>query len=240
MSFDWQATVVFVLAFAGLMIGGKALAFRVPALQRMRELNAEADRRKLAEPGFRKDVRSNNLVGLLTNLFFIVALVPFFVGLATMPWWRYPLDILAVLLIYDFFYYLTHRFVFHGKPLLRVHARHHRARTPTFVDALYVHPLETAIGLTLFFAAIPIWASIVGGRLDAVAMAVAITVFSVANQINHTFVDLPYFPYRTLDYVTSVHAAHHVDMKRGNYATLTTLFDKLFGTFEQPVRRASP
>ena len=29
-------------------------------------------------------------------------------------------------------------------------------------------------------------------------------------------------------------------MNRGNYATLTMLYDRLFGTYEQPVQRATP
>ena len=43
--------------------------------------------------------------------------------------------------------------------------------------------------------------------------------------------------FRTVDYITGVHAAHHVDMNHGNYATLTMFYDKLFGTFEEPVNR---
>ena len=71
-------------------------------------------------------------------------------------------------------------------------------------------------------------------------MAIATLVFTQANTINHTFVNLPYFPFRALDHHTSIHAAHHVDMNQGNYATLTMLYDRLFGTFEQPVSRTTP
>ena len=51
---------------------------------------------------------------------------------------------------------------------------------------------------------------------------------------------LPYFPFKTIDYVTSIHAAHHIDMTRGNYATLTMLYDWLFGTLEEPAGRSTP
>ena len=71
-------------------------------------------------------------------------------------------------------------------------------------------------------------------------MAFATLVFTQANQINHTFVNLPHFPWKTLDRITSLHAAHHVVMKRGNYATLTMLYDWLFGTLEEPVSREAP
>jgi sterol desaturase/sphingolipid hydroxylase (fatty acid hydroxylase superfamily) len=43
-----------------------------------------------------------------------------------------------------------------------------------------------------------------------------------------------------VDYITSIHAAHHVDMNQGNYATLTMIYDWLFGTLETPVSRPTP
>ena len=69
---------------------------------------------------------------------------------------------------------------------------------------------------------------------------VATLVFTQLNTINHTFVHLPEFPFKTLDKITSLHAAHHVDMNHGNFATLTMLYDWLFGTLEAPVHRTAP
>jgi sterol desaturase/sphingolipid hydroxylase (fatty acid hydroxylase superfamily) len=40
-----------------------------------------------------------------------------------------------------------------------------------------------------------------------------------------------------VDYITSIHAAHHVGMDSGNYATLTMFYDWIFGTLEKPVDR---
>ena len=68
-------------------------------------------------------------------------------------------------------------------------------------------------------------------------MAVATLIFTQVNTLNHVYINLPYFPFKTLDTLTSVHAAHHVDMNQGNYATLTMVYDKLFGTYEKPVSR---
>ena len=62
-------------------------------------------------------------------------------------------------MVYDFFYYLTHRFLFHAatdsrfavlRYFRRVHAVHHQARDPSHIDAFYVHPVETTIGQVLF------------------------------------------------------------------------------------------
>ena len=130
--------------------------------------------------------------------------------------------------------------MFHGKPMRKQHALHHQARTPTYVDALYVHPLETVIGLGLFLFSIPLIAWIGGGPLNVFSAAFATLVFTQVNTINHTYVNLPRFPFKTLDYVTSVHAAHHVDMNQGNFATLTMIYDWMFGTLERPVSRPTP
>jgi sterol desaturase/sphingolipid hydroxylase (fatty acid hydroxylase superfamily) len=240
MTYDWLAALVFIATLTLLSVIGRYLAFKIPALQEMRELNREADRVKLSRKRFSEAVKVNNRAGLITNLVFYVAVLPFCVDLEPRPLWRHAVDMVAVLMVFDFFYYLTHRFLFHGKLLSKVHALHHQARTPTFVDALYVHPLETTIGLGLYLGSIPLIAALSGAPLNAFSMALATLVFTQVNTINHTFVNLPYFPFKTVDYITSIHAAHHVDMNQGNYATLTMVYDWLFGTLEEPVSRSTP
>jgi sterol desaturase/sphingolipid hydroxylase (fatty acid hydroxylase superfamily) len=239
MTYDWKAALVYLGVLIALTIIGKKIAFMIPALERMRQLNEEADAEKRTRKRFREAVRVNNRSAMLTNAAIFLFVLPFCLNLEARPIWRYVVDIVTVLMVYDFFYYLTHRFVFHGKILNKVHALHHQARTPTYVDALYVHPLETAIGLVLFLGTIPLIAFLMGGSLNAVSMAIATLIFTQINTINHTFVDLPYFPFKTVDYITSIHAAHHVDMNQGNYATLTMFYDWLFGTLETPVRRTT-
>ena len=240
MSYDWQAALAFVGMLIALTIIGRFLVFKIPALRRTRDLNREADRVKLGRKQFREAVKQNSRCGMIVNLVFYVTVLPLFVSIDSRPLWRHGVDIVAVLMVFDFFYYLTHRFLFHGKILRKVHSLHHQVHDPTYIDALYVHPLETGIGLVLFLGSIPLVASLGGGTLNAFSVAVATLVFTQVNTINHTFVHLPYFPFRTLDKVTSLHAAHHADMNRGNFATLTMLYDWLFGTLEEPVSRASP
>ncbi len=240
MTYDWIAALSFLVCVVGLTVAGRFLAFQVPALQQMRVLNRETDRTKLSNKRFRAAVRVNNRAGLIANVVFYLVVLPFCVNLAPRPLWRHAVDVVAVLMVFDFFYYLTHRFLFHGKPLRKIHALHHQARTPTHIDALYVHPLETTIGLGLFLFTIPLIAAISGGPLSALSMAFATLVFTQVNTINHTFVNLPYFPFKTLDYITSIHAAHHVDMNQGNFSTLTMIYDWMFGTLEEPVSRTTP
>ena len=99
-----------------------------------------------------------------------------------------------------------------------------------------MHPLETIIGLGLFLMSIPLVALIGGAPLNAFAAAFATLVFTQLNTVNHAYVNLPYFPFKAIDHFTSIHAAHHVDMDRGNYATMTMMYDWAFGTLEKPVR----
>ena len=205
----------------------------------MRELNQEQDRIKLTRKPFLEATEVSKRAGLITNGIFYIAILPFCLNLEPRPLWRHAVDIAAVLFVFDFFYYLTHRFLFYGNLLRKVHSLHHRALTPTYVDALYVHPLETTIGLGLFLGSIPLIAAFTG-TLHAASMAIATLIFTQINIINHVYVNLPYFPFKTLDYITSIHAAHHVSMKQGNYATLTMIYDWLFGTLEEPVSRPAP
>ena len=240
MVYDWQAGLVFFITLVVLTTVGRRLVFLVPAFQRMRELNREADKVKLSKGRFKAAVKASNKVGLYTNLAFYILVLPFAINLEPRPLWRHAVDIVAVLLVFDFFYYLTHRFLFHGKALRKVHSLHHQALKPTYIDALYVHPLETTIGLVLFLFSIPLVAALTGGALSAFSMALATLIFTQLNTLNHIYVNLPFFPFKAVDYITSIHAAHHVDMKQGNFATLTMLYDWLFGTLEQPVSRPAP
>lgn len=237
LTYDWKAALVYLALLVALTRLATFLAFKIPAFVRMREVNREADGPKLARPRFREAVNASNRAGLVTNLVFLLLFLPWFVSLEARPLWRHAVDIVAVLLVFDFMYYLTHRFLFHGKPLRKVHALHHQARTPTHVDAYYVHPLETTIGLALYLVSIPIVALATGAPLSALSMVVSTLLFTQLNTLNHCYVNLRGFPYSIVSYITGVHASHHIDMNHGNYATLSMVYDKLFGTYEPPAYR---
>ena len=58
-------------------------------------------------------------------------------------------EVLAVLLFYDFLYYFLHRIFHYPKVMKAVHGVHHKARFPTAVESVYLHPLENLAGLSL-------------------------------------------------------------------------------------------
>ncbi|MEM6294157.1 MAG: sterol desaturase family protein [Myxococcota bacterium] len=146
---------------------------------------------------------------------------------ATLGWLALPTAI-GILLVYDFFYYLMHRFAFHGVGWLkRVHAVHHMVRAPTAIESLFLHPLETFLGQFLLTVVAcgfgPVHPLVWGGILF---------VHSNLNIIVHAGLDIPVPGLRMLSALSRKHAKHHVSMRGGNFASLTPLWDILFGTAE--------
>jgi sterol desaturase/sphingolipid hydroxylase (fatty acid hydroxylase superfamily) len=231
-TYDWQAGLALFVLVIALTKLGKFLIFKVPALQGERRKNKVLDKPKFAQDKYPPVVRATQRVGLYSNLVFFFGYAPLFVTLSPQPWWRAPLDIFVILMVYDFFYYLMHRFLFHGQGYFRrVHAVHHQARDPSYIDAHYVHPLETFMGLNLFLLMIPALALVVG-PLHVISVAVCYVIYVQINQVNHCKIEIPYSPFRTLTWISAKHAVHHENMHMGNYATITLLYDKLFGTLD--------
>ncbi len=134
----------------------------------------------------------------------------------------------AILLVYDFFYYLMHRFAFHGVGWLKkVHAVHHIVRAPTAIESLFLHPMETFLGQFLLTAV-----ACVMGPLDPLTWGVILFVHSNLNIIVHAGLDIQVPGLRVFSYLARKHATHHVSMRGGNFASLTPLWDKMFGTAE--------
>lgn len=135
---------------------------------------------------------------------------------------------LAILLVYDFFYYLMHRFAFHGVGWLKkVHAVHHIVRAPTAIESLFLHPMETFLGQFLLTAV-----ACVMGPLDPLTWGVILLVHSNLNIIVHAGLDIQVPGLRLFSALARKHAKHHVSMRGGNFASLTPLWDMMFGTAE--------
>ena len=226
------AAVVSLLAIAVASRLGKWLVFRNEDLAAMREINRAEDKKKWKKEKYPPIVKANQKVGLWMNLAFFFGVLPFIVTLEMPPIGNLLLQVFVVLMVYDFFYYLSHRFWFHGNGWMRqVHAVHHQARNPTYLDAHYVHPFETFVGLALYMGTIILLAPIFQ-PYSVITIVVTFLIFTNINIINHTHVDLDRFPFKTLTWITRKHHVHHENMHKGNYATITLLYDKLFGTLD--------
>ena len=229
--YDWLGTLVFVATIFALTKLAKWLAFRSQGVRRMREWNRREDKPKKANPKWRPVAKGQQQVGMVVNGGFVLALCPFVVTLEPVAWWRHITDLALVLMVYDFFYYLVHRFVFHGPPMKRLHAVHHQAREPSCCDAFYVDARETCVGLGMFVACLSAAGLALGG-IHAFTMALIYLVYVQLNTINHTKFDLDHFPFRTVDYLTTKHHIHHENMNMGNYGSITPLYDWMFGTLD--------
>ena len=229
--YDWLGTLVFVALIFAVTKLAKWLAFKSPGVQRMLEWNRREDKPKKANPKWRPVAKGQQQVGMLVNGGFVLLLCPFVITLAPVAWWRHITDLFLVLMVYDFFYYVVHRFVFHGPAMKRIHGLHHQARDPSCADAFYVHSHETFVGLGMFVACLTGIGLALGG-IHAFTMALIYLVYVQLNTINHTKFDLDYFPFRTVNYLTTKHHIHHESMNMGNYGSITPLYDWMFGTLD--------
>jgi sterol desaturase/sphingolipid hydroxylase (fatty acid hydroxylase superfamily) len=137
-------------------------------------------------------------------------------------------DVFATLLLYDFLYYFMHRYLFHEWKLLRsVHVVHHTNKQPTSFESLYIHPLETTMGLGLLMIC-----TLLIGPVSLPAFAIILAVYSFLNLVIHSGLDFARPGLRAFGTMARKHARHHSSMRAGNYASITPLPDLLFDTHE--------
>ncbi|HEY9035486.1 MAG TPA: sterol desaturase family protein [Pseudomonadales bacterium] len=232
--YDWQASLFVLAVVFATVAAARFVLFRIPAFARTKASNAEANRDKFRnKKGYAGRIKSSQMVSLITNLVFFIAVVPFITTFEAQSVGKVLLDLFIILMVYDFFYYLMHRFLFHGQGYFRrVHAVHHQARNPTSLDALLLHPMEAVLGIVLFMVVTTGLALIAQEPLHVATMIIAVIIYTQINTFNHVHTDLDYFPFRLLNWISHKHAIHHIDMHKGNYATITLLFDKMFGTLD--------
>jgi len=219
------AIIAGAMTLSGLTMSTLTAGYGRPGMARYRI--REEPKRKLAGWAFHLRVGLNGAFSALVIFGFALGLRGFLFTSATPAWWRILVDVVGVLLAYDFLYYLLHRYPFHQWGYLkRVHTVHHLARYPRAIDSLFLHPVENLLGLTLLFTCIAGWAWLVA-PLPFVSFAVIALIYTQLNVIIHAGLDLP-----GLGFMARKHEIHHRSMKQGNYASITPVFDVLFGTRE--------
>jgi sterol desaturase/sphingolipid hydroxylase (fatty acid hydroxylase superfamily) len=240
-SYDWQAALLTVGAIIAIVVTFKFLLLKIPAFKHTQAVNKQEHKRKWRDLAkkYHHRVKVSQKIGLVTNLVFFLGVLPFIVTLEPRSVGSILLDAFLVLMIYDFLYYMTHRFLFHGQGWWRrVHAVHHQARSRiSSIDALLLHPAETITGLALFYVTTVAMMLVTGEPFHAATIIITYVTFTQLNQFNHCRVDLDRFPFRTLNRIAIMHDAHHRDMHKGNYATITLFYDWLFRTLEEPVEQ---
>lgn len=239
-AYNWQAGLVLVVAVVGLTVLGNKLVLMVPTFRQVHERNRAEDAARMAKKKYPPTIKRSNQVGLITNLVFVIFMAPFIIDFEVRPWWRGIADTVLILMVYDFAYYLTHRFLFHApfdsrfailRYFRRVHAVHHQARDPSKIDSYYLNPMETFLGQQLFQLS-ALFLGLALGGFHVASLVVAMLVYINMNLFNHVKFEVPEGRYKILNWISHKHHIHHIDMSKGNYATVSLLYDKLFGTLD--------
>jgi sterol desaturase/sphingolipid hydroxylase (fatty acid hydroxylase superfamily) len=234
--YEWKLSLI---AAAGILFGTVAvgkIAALVPAIGAAVKLNKDTYSQRMEKPSYAANQKWNRKWAILFQVIIFLGVLPFCIAAGLPAIGQMLLDIFIILMVYDFFYYLTHRFLFHdspffGGPLKWMHAIHHRQHNPCRADSSFIHPLEVAIGLGLYVAVIA-GLSVFMGRFDVVTVIVTFIAFSQINLHNHNLWTEKGFPFRYLAYASEMHHHHHAKFTGGNFATITLLYDWMFGTLD--------
>lgn len=235
-NYQWQLSLYAGLGILAATFLGKAIAWAMPTLREASRLNRDTFRQKMEKPNYAANQKWNRKWAPLHLAVIFGLILPFCITAEAQPWWKILLDVFVILMFYDFFYYLTHRFLFHdngflGGPLVWVHAIHHRQHNPCRMDSSYIHPIEVAIGLGLYAASILVL-SLIMGPFHIATIIVTWIAFNQINLHNHDLWTVDRFPFRYLNTMSVMHHNHHAKFTGGNYATITLLYDWMFGTLD--------
>ena len=234
--YDWRMSLLTgAIVLAATFVTGK-LALLVPGFREAGRLNRETLAAKMTKPAYAANQRMNRNWGMALLVVIFGLVMPFCVTAAGQPWWRLPLDCFVILMVYDFFYYFMHRFLFHdagflGGPLIRMHAVHHRQHDPCRADSSYIHPLEVTLGLGLYVATIFVLSRFTG-PFHVATVVLTWMAFTQINLHNHDRWDGERFPIRYLNTISVMHHNHHAKFTGGNFATISLLYDWMFGTLD--------
>ncbi len=234
--YHWQLSLYTGLGIMATVLIGKNLLRLVPAFKEAQDMNKAVAIKKMERPVYAANQRWNRSWSLAYLVVIFGLVLPFCLTSESQPWWKMLLDIFVILMFYDFFYYLTHRFLFHDSgtfkgPLIWMHAVHHQQHDPCRLDSSYIHPLEVAIGLGLYVASIFVLSRFMG-LFHVGTIIITWVAFSEINQHNHDRWKADTFPFKYLNYTSVMHHNHHAKFTGGNYATISLLYDWLFGTYD--------
>jgi sterol desaturase/sphingolipid hydroxylase (fatty acid hydroxylase superfamily) len=229
--YEWRTSLYAMAGIAGASLFAMLLRSLIPTLRRAQQLNQTTYAAKMERPDYAANHRWNRKwsAGYLLVIFGLI--LPFCVTSKPQSTVSMVLDIVVILMFYDLVYYFVHRFLFHGPFLVQVHAIHHRQHNPCRMDSSYIHPLEVAIGLGLYVGSIFILSRFMG-RFPIATIVFTWIAFTEINLHNHDLWTEDRFPFKYLNFVSKMHHNHHVKFTGGNFATISLLYDWIFGTLD--------
>jgi len=236
-AYQWKLSLYAAGGIIAITLIGKFILLAlVPTFRQSVAINAAAYKEKMQRPSYVENQAWNRKWGGVFWLIIFGLILPFCLTMDAQPWWRIARDIMVILLFYDFFYYLVHRFLFHDGgwgegPLLWMHAVHHRQHNPCRMDSSFIHPLEVAMGLGLYAASIFVLSRLLG-NFHVVTIVLTWIAFSQINLHNHDLWEADRFPFRYMKTMSVMHHNHHARFTGGNFATISLLYDWMFGTLD--------
>lgn len=145
-------------------------------------------------------------------------------------------EVMLSIFFYDGFNYFWHRINHRVKFFWRFHSVHHLDTHLDVTTALRFHPVE----YLLSYGAKALWILFWGPSLWAFLMTeAAITVYAAFHHANIDFPDSVEKQIRRVHMTPRLHAGHHTVTRRtrdANFSTIFLLWDRLFGTLEEPDR----
>ena len=133
----------------------------------------------------------------------------------------------AILLIYDFVFYWTHR-TLHRPFLMRaVHGVHHQVRVPMAVDDFFLHPLDATTSV-LFLLSVAIV-----GPVNTSTFVAVLGVWVLMNNAIHGGFRWPHPIFRLTNYWARTHDVHHGANRNANFGSFLPVWDMMFGTYHR-------
>ena len=135
-------------------------------------------------------------------------------------------EILFVLIVDDFFFYILHRGMHESKYIYKkIHKIHHRANVPIPFEYIYVHPLEWMSGMLGPFIGMYILGGIAFESYCMYLIVRNIHEIHIHSGIKTSFI-FNMIPF----YGKNEHHDMHHAKRDGNYASTFTIWDYLFNT----------
>jgi sterol desaturase/sphingolipid hydroxylase (fatty acid hydroxylase superfamily) len=229
--YDWRSSLYVGAGIAVATLVVKLLRSSISPFREAQQLNQKTYLSKMERPDYAANHRWNRKWSAAYLLVIFGLILPFCVTSTTRSVLSVLVDIVVILMVYDLVYYCVHRFLFHGPILVKVHAIHHRQHNPCRMDASYIHPLEVAIGLGLYVTTI-FGLSFFMGRFNVVTVVLTWMAFTEINLHNHDLWSERRFPFKYFNYMSTMHHNHHGKFTGGNFATISLLYDWMFGTLD--------
>jgi len=215
--------VVIILGLDGLLLGFLAYAYHAKRFEPYRISLKES--MKVPGAARLRGIAFISVLSLLAVFGMTFVLYPFTFHQHAISPWRGLAEIVGILLVYDFAYYWLHRAMHHKKLMRHVHAVHHEVHNPTAMESFYLHPIELFAGLALLLGCT--WLI---GPVHIYSFAVVFFIHSTLNITVHSGLVSKRLWLSPIDHLTQKHYIHHAGNYDNNYASLTPLWDLMFGT----------